>query len=70
MVIVSNCSVMAADPDPCTGLRILNLAAAAGSLIVVLAEPLGCPVCGYMGIRWEVPDPAGKQRMLRHDPGE
>jgi hypothetical protein len=60
---------MDADPSPCTGIRILDLAVAAGTLIVVLAEPLGCPVCGYKSTRWEIPEPGG-ERMLRHDPGE
>lgn len=69
MPFVSGYSVMDADPDPCTGIKILALAAAAGSLIVVLAEPLGCPVCGYTSSRWVIPDPDG-ERLMRHDPGE
>lgn len=60
---------MVANPDPCTGIKIVTLAAAAGSLIVVLAEPLGCPVCGYMSTRWEIPD-SDDERRMRHDPGE
>jgi hypothetical protein len=61
---------MAADPDPCTGIKILDLAVAASSLVVVLAEPLGCPVCGYTSTRWEIPNPDSGGQRMRHDPGE
>ena len=69
MPIVRSYEVMADDPEPCTGIKILDLLATASTLVVVLAEPLGCPVCGYRSNRWEIPASTGG-RVMRHDPGE
>jgi hypothetical protein len=53
---------------PCFGLQLVTLGLDANSaLVVVVAEPIACPVCGRPSVRWVVP---AHQDRLVHRPDE
>lgn len=56
----------AADDQHCPGIRILRLEMdPVSTLIIVLTEPLGCPVCGRTGQRWVI---RTHQDRIVHEP--